>query len=154
MTPLQIQPITAEQTHPLRLSVLRPGQSPQAAVFPNDEVPHAFHFGAFSGKALIGIASIYPEPMPGEADPTAWRLRGMAVAPECQRRGVGRALLEACLAHVDFEGGTRLWCNARSTARGFYASLGFGTQGEEFDIEGVGPHFVMCYNISRGDRPC
>lgn len=36
-----------------------------------------------------------------------------------------------------------LWCNARVGALGFYLRLGFATIGEEFEIAGIGPHFVM-----------
>ena len=143
MTSIHIQPITAVQTHPLRLTVLRPGYPPDAAVFPGDDAPHARHFGAFSGDALLGVASVYREAMPGEAALTDWRLRGMAVAPECRGQGYGRALVIACLEDVRWQGGTHLWCNARTTARAFYERLGFKTLGEEFDIPSVGPHFVM-----------
>lgn len=154
MNNIQVRPITAEETYPLRSTVLRPGRPPETAVFPGDDAPHACHLGAFQGEELLGIASLYQEPMPGEATPTDWRLRGMAVAPKHQGQGIGRALVAACLSHVQTHGGTRLWCNARSTARGFYESLGFQTHGEEFAIPDVGPHFVMCYNIVGGVRPC
>lgn len=150
MTKIRFRPITAAATHPLRLAVLRPGQPQETAAFPGDDAPAARHFGAFAGEELIGTASIYREPPPGENDPGAWRLRGMAVTPEHQGQGHGRALLEVCLAHVQAQGGTQLWCNARTTARGFYKSLGFTTRGDEFDIPGVGLHFVMCYNIPGG----
>lgn len=153
-TKIQIRPITAAQTHPLRLAVLRPGRPLESVVFPGDDAPQACHLGAFSGEDIFGIASLYPEPLPGEAASGDWRLRGMAIAPDHQRQGIGRVLLAACLEHVRSQGGTRLWCNARSTARCFYEAQGFTIRGEEFDIPGVGPHFVMCYNMAGGVRPC
>lgn len=149
MTQIHVQPITAEQTHPLRISVLRPDRPPEDAVFPGDDAPHARHLGAFTGDALVGVASLSLEPMPGGVDSTDWRLRGMAIAPDCRRQGHGRALLATCLAHVHSQGGTRLWCNARTTAKRFYEALGFETRGEEFDIPGVGPHFVMWRSASK-----
>ncbi len=36
-----------------------------------------------------------------------------------------------------------LWCNARVVALGFYTKLGLHTEGDEFDIPGIGPHYVM-----------
>jgi GNAT superfamily N-acetyltransferase len=67
----------------------------------------------------------------------------MATVPAVRGRGFGRALLEACFAHVRAHGGTLLWCNARVAALGFYAHLGFVAQGAQFEIVPIGPHFVM-----------
>ncbi len=39
------------------------------------------------------------------------------------------------------------WCNGRSVARGFYERHGFEVRGEEFVIEGVGPHFVFTIKL-------
>ena len=35
------------------------------------------------------------------------------------------------------------WCNARTSACAYYEKLGFTPRGGEFEIEGIGPHFVM-----------
>jgi GNAT superfamily N-acetyltransferase len=91
----------------------------------------------------VGIASVCREPMPQGREPEGWRLRGMATLPEVRGRGFGRALLEACFAHISAHGGQLLWCNARVVALGFYAHLGFVAEGEQFEIVPIGPHFVM-----------
>ena len=36
-----------------------------------------------------------------------------------------------------------LWCSARVVALDFYKHLGLQTVGSEFEIEGIGPHYVM-----------
>ena len=36
-----------------------------------------------------------------------------------------------------------VWCNARTTACGFYEKLGFEKSGPEFEIPGIGKHFIM-----------
>lgn len=143
MVPTTIRPIPAAQTRPLRQRVLRPHQPPEAMVYPGDDAADTLHLGAFVDGALVGIASLYREPPPGEVDPGAWRLRGMAVTPEAQGGGHGRALLEACLVHARRQGGTRVWCNARTTASGFYTRLGFLVQGDVFELPGIGPHHLM-----------
>jgi len=52
-------------------------------------------------------------------------------------------LLELCFDHIRAHGGRLLWCNARVVALGFYERLGFVTEGPEFDIHPIGPHYVM-----------
>ena len=137
---MTILPITAEETIPLRLAVLRPGLPREAAIFPEDA--RAVHFGAFRDGEIVAIASLLREDLPGEAG-RGWRLRGMATAEAAQSQGIGGQLLRACLHYVAARGGEILWCNARTEAAAFYAKHGFAVRGEEFEIPGVGPHFVM-----------
>ncbi|NNF57149.1 MAG: GNAT family N-acetyltransferase [Rhodothermaceae bacterium] len=143
-----IRPITAAETRPLRAAILRPGQPPAKLVYPGDDHPDGFHAGAFKNDHLVGIATIYPEPSPEAYRAEmpaglAFRLRGMATTPEVRGEGFGRGLLEACFAHVQANGSDLLWCNARIGALAFYQTLGLQTIGPEFDIPGIGPHYVM-----------
>ena len=138
-----IHPITAAETLPLRQQVLRPKQRPDEQVYPNDDAPDTLHAGAFHDGRLVGIATVFRDAPPGETNPRAWRLRGMAVLPEMQGQGIGRALVEFCVAHVRAHGGDLLWCNGRTSARAFYESLGFRATGEEFDLPVSGAHFVF-----------
>ena len=145
---VEIRPIIAEQTRPLRNAVLRPHQSPEELVFSGDDSPETLHLGAFLDGELVGIASVCREPLPGRASPTSWRLQGMAVVPQVQGQGCGRLILERCIRHVVERGGTELWCQGRSGVIGFYRSMGFETLGEEFQIEVTGPHYIMRREIS------
>ncbi|MDX1419627.1 MAG: GNAT family N-acetyltransferase [Rubricoccaceae bacterium] len=143
-----VRPITAAETRPLRSSILRPGQPPGALVYPGDDHPQALHAGAFEGARLVGIATVHPEPPPAayrEDLPAgeAFRLRGMATLPDVRGGGYGRRLLDACFEHVRAHGGPVLWCNARVVALDFYRRMGLETVGPEFDIPGIGPHYVM-----------
>lgn len=145
---VEIRPITAEETRPLRQQVLRPQQRVDELVFGCDGHPDALHLGAFHRGWLIGITSVAPEPMPGLADPAGvWQMRGMAVLPGAQGQGVGRQIVEACLVHLRARGARRLWFNARTSARPFYERLGCETVGGEFDVPTVGPHFVMTRSL-------
>src|SRR5262249_28080160 len=143
LLPLDIRPIAAAETRPLRRSVLRPPQTEAELVYPGDDAPATLHLGAFLGASLVGVASLYREPPPGESGAGDWRLRGMAVAPELRGTGAGARLLERCLDHARAAGGTRLWCNARTPAPGVYRRHRLVTRGDEFDIPGIGPHFFM-----------
>lgn len=141
-TAFTIRPITADETHELRHEVLRPHQPINELVYPGDNAPESLHAGAFHDGALVGIASVFRDAPPGETHPTAWRLRGMATHPTMQRRGIGRALIAYCVAHIQAHCGTMLWCNGRTSARAFYESMGFRVVGEEFETE-TGLHFVF-----------
>lgn len=151
---LRVERISARQTHPLRMQVLRPGYPEDAALFPGDDDPDTLHVGALLDDQVVAIASLYRESRPADAPGTSeraedhdagttWRLRGMATEPALRRRGAGAAALRACERHAAEQGGTLLWCNARTEAVPFYQVNGWALLGEEFDIPTVGPHFVM-----------
>lgn len=146
-----LRSISASQTWELRHTLLRPTEPMGATDYPGDASASTLHVGAFAGGALVGIASVYPQPPPGEHDGTAWRLRGMATIPAVRGRGHGSAMLLACVAHVARQGGTRLWCNARTPAVGFYLRHDFARRGEEFDIAPIGPHVVMERRVTGAD---
>ena len=142
---ITIREIPAHQTLAIRLAILRAGMPPESARFPGDELESTRHFGAFlSDGTHVGVASIYPAPLP-EAPRTAntWQLRGMATLPEVRGQGAGRALLLACMDAARAQGGTLLWCNARTGALEFYRKHGLTTIGEEFEIPTAGPHYRM-----------
>lgn len=139
---MNVTTVSAEETRPLRHLVLRPDQPVGSTVYAGDDDPDARHYAALEDGRLVGVASLYREARPQGREP-GWRLRGMATAPDARRRGVGAALLAACVEHVTVEGGGELWCNARLVAQDFYLAAGFMVVGDRFDIEGIGPHHLM-----------
>ena len=144
---LQIRRIPSSDTHALRQAVLRPHQTLAEMTYDGDALPGSGHFGLFDGDRHLGIASVAPEPQPGEAGEGQWRVRGMAVLPAAQGTGGGRLLLTACVDHARSEGGQIVWCNARSSACGFYERNGFHSVGDPFDLPGIGEHFVMVRHL-------
>ncbi|MEM7680367.1 MAG: GNAT family N-acetyltransferase [Planctomycetota bacterium] len=179
--------VTAGAVHPLRCRVLRPGLPVEASRYDLDDDPRTTHVAAVDVAAPglpIAVATALPQacvdpPTPVDcpqvllgADtpaPRLRRLRGMAVSPEAQGRGVGRFLLaglmEAVRARADSgaDGGasddsgagsvdgsnlapkTWWWANARTSAVGFYTRQGWRVVSAEFEIAGVGPHVVMVF---------
>ena len=87
-------------------------------MYPGDDAPGAWHVGAYRRDDLLGIASVYTEAPAGEMDPCAYRLRGMAVLPQAQGQGYGRALVQACVRHVLAHGRGVLRFRARLPAGG------------------------------------
>jgi GNAT superfamily N-acetyltransferase len=140
---VRIGPVALPDVRRLRSLVLRPGVAPDALAYPGDETPGAVHVGAYDGDRLVGIASLNREAYAAQPGVDAWRLRGMATLPDVRGAGHGRAMLEHAFAQVRAAGGELLWCNARVVALGFYRRLRFVTQGAEFDIPPIGPHYVM-----------
>ena len=120
----------------LRGRVLRPGKPPETWGFPEDSDATTLHLGAFTPEeALVGVLTLIEN--------QGLQLRGMAVAPEAQGRGVGAALLESAHAAAAERGFSSLWCNARAVAAGFYARSGWNVEGDAFDVPGIGPHYIM-----------
>jgi predicted GNAT family N-acyltransferase len=148
----EVRRISPQETVSLRREVLRPDRPLEESVFPGDDNSTTEHWGAFVNTELVGVASIYPEPMPAEVARTAsgstWRLRGMAVAEQHRNEGIGKVLLDACIASIKNQGGTLLWCNARSTAIDFYLREGFALCSEDFEIPDIGPHRVMARELT------
>ena len=93
MPDLTVVELTAQETHPLRLAVLR-GDTPEHSRSRSheDDWPGTFHLGVRDGDALVAISTWIPRP---HNDEPAMQLRGMATAPELQGRGVGALLLES-----------------------------------------------------------
>lgn len=140
-----IRQVPPAVTFPLRQRVLHPELQVDAVGLPGDDRRGAAHFAAFAATGeLIGIVTVIPEPPTWEpAAAQAWRLRGMATAPEVRGRGEGVRLVSAALDHVRSSGGMLLWCTARLGAVGFYQRMGFATRGEPWEEPIIGPHIAM-----------
>ncbi len=138
-----VEAVAAELVRPLRATVLRPGQPAGALVYAGDEDPRTGHLAVRHEGRLVGIATVMPDGHPLGPRPGDWRIRGMAVEPARRRAGTGSALLAACEAHARDGGGSRLWCNARIDARNLYLRIGMVIEGEQFEIPGIGMHFLM-----------
>ena len=147
---ITVERVDATLTHPLRLRVLRPGRPADAARFAVDDDPATASFAARSPNGeVVGTAVVYPEPCPWLPDrPHAWRLRGMATAPERRGEGIGARVLRAALDHVRVAGGRLVWCNARVPARRFYERAGFLGHGAPWDEPDIGPHVAMWLDLT------
>ena len=135
--------IDANATYPLRHRVLRQGFPIEECVFPGDEEEQTFHLGAFIDNSLVSVASFYFERNPEFEDEYQYRLRGMATDQEHRGKGLSSELLKVAFPIIKQNMCTMVWCNARTSAVGFYEKVGFIKKGDEFDIPGIGPHYLM-----------
>lgn len=142
MTTLRV--VTAADTAPLRREVLRGGRP---VPLPGDDDPTAVHVGAYEGERLVATGNVRPEPAPWAPEHEAWRLRGMATAPDRRGAGLGAAVLDALVRHCREHGGGQLWCNARTPALRFYERAGFVTVGEPWEDPEIGPHVRMVLDL-------
>lgn len=144
----EIRDITALDAHPLRREVLRRGIENPDVHYPQDDDPRSFHLGAYEDDSLVAVASFTPAATAWRAGAEAWQLRGMAVVDGLQRGGVGTAIIETAKQRIAASGATVLWCNARDTALGFYARLGFIVCGDGFVTADSGlPHHEMVCDL-------
>jgi len=118
-----IEQITPELTWRLRRDVLYPSQ--KIFEMEIEEDINGIHFGAFKDDKLAGVVSLFQK----GAD---FQFRKLAVDPSVQKTRIGSSLLKYITEYALQNGGTRIWCNARNTATGFYLKAGFIQTGELF----------------------
>jgi predicted GNAT family N-acyltransferase len=142
--PVRVETVDAAAGRALRRAVLRPQERQDGPMYPLEEDPATLHFAALAaGGEVLAVGSVMPEAHPRRPRPGDWRIRGMATRAQDRGSGLGSSVLEAIERAAREGGGARLWCNARVGAAAFYERGGFQIEGEEYEIEGIGPHFLM-----------
>lgn len=140
---MRIRFIKGPDTHHLRHQLLRPLQPIEEMEWYGDNAETTFHLGAGIGDHLVSVASFMAERNDALLGWRQYRIRGMATHPDFQGNGVGRSIVLFGLDHLRGMKVDLAWCNAREKVTGFYAGLGFSTQGEKFMVEGIGMHQLM-----------
>ena len=138
-----IKEITANETFSVRQPVLRPGKPIESCHFEGDNLISTTHFGYYNEGKLIGIISVFKNSNENFNTEKQFQIRGMAVLENHQKKGIGAVLVLHTENHLKAEGERLIWFNARETAVGFYKKLGYEIKGTEFEITGVGIHFLM-----------
>lgn len=133
--------VAVEEILPLRHRILRAGLPPETARFEGDRDATTRHYAAVAGDEPVCCLSLMQSDWEGRP---AWQLRGMATDTHMQGRGVGRRLLEMAVAETGRDDPDRIfWCNARTSAIGFYEKHGWQVRSEPFDVPTAGPHVKM-----------
>lgn len=144
---MEVKQIDAQDTRELRHKILRPNMPFEACNYPGDDDDGSFHLGAYIDDKLVSVASFYIDNHPDIKDEFQYRLRGMATLSEHRQKGYSLALLNTAIPIIEKNNIKTLWCNARKSATGFYEKVGFKPMGSEFEIEGIGPHYLMVKEI-------
>ncbi len=129
----EIEQITPELTWQLRRDVLYPNQ--KLIEMELDEDTYGIHFGAFSEVKLAGVVSLFQKG-------TDFQFRKLAIDPSLQKMGIGSNLLQYITDYAIENGGTRIWCNARLTAIGFYLKADFLQTGILYSKSGYDYEFI------------
>jgi predicted GNAT family N-acyltransferase len=141
---LRIEHVKLSEIFDLRWSVLREGLPKETAEYPEDADPATFHLAAYDvSDRVVGCVTFFPDAL---KDRPAYRFRGMASAPDVRGQGFGAAVLREGLSVAADRGADLVWCNGRTSARGFYERLGFTAVGDEFFTQPTNePHYVFTY---------
>lgn len=123
-----IQKITWDEALPVRHCVLWPTKPLLFCKVEGDEA--ANHYGAFVDDKLVCVASIY-------IDGDKARLRKFATLLEFQSNGIGTKVIKHVISELKESSVDYFWCDARTSALGFYEKLGLQKQGIEFKKSGV-----------------
>lgn len=145
MSTVEVVELSPEETHPLRLAVLRHDTPTKEVSFAEDTLPGAIHLGLRVAGQLVAISTWIPRPHDGEP---AIQLRGMATARSLQGTGLGGQLLEAGCARAATTGVSLVWARARDAALDFYLRHGFEVEGEGFiDATTNLPHHLVTRRV-------
>lgn len=146
--------VDAAAVLPLRRAVLRDGRVDLDASFPQDDLADTLHLAALNGDgAVLAVATLFPQVYDPRPDARAWRLRGMAVAPETQGSGVGRALLDEAVRRARADGVEVLWAEGRDSALGFYERAGWTVEGAGY-VTSIGlPHHTVVLDLAPDAAP-
>jgi len=143
-----VRQVSLAETKAVRLDVLRRGTPVREANYDGDDDPRTVHIGAELNGRVVATSTWLVVPWQGDPAAPAVQLRGMAVVDEMQNTGVGRALIEAGVAHARSLDARFVWAKARDSAIYFYERCDFVVVGEQFMEPTTGmPHHLVVLEL-------
>lgn len=144
---IEIKIIASELTYTVRGPILRPGKPIESCRFEGDDLSTTIHFGLFKDREMIGVVSVFEVKNKNFEAEKQYQVRGMAVLENQQQQGYGNILMDEVEKLAQHNKVGVIWFNAREKAVNFYKKLGYETFGTEFDIMGIGTHYIMWKQI-------
>jgi GNAT superfamily N-acetyltransferase len=127
-----------DEVRVLRRALLHPQTDAFMSAYPGDEDHDALHLAGFREGRMVGVASIAPEPLPGEPGPDVWRVRGLVVDHGHRGHGLGELLLNRLLDHAAAMGARIVWGVAPAAVYAFFSRFGLERHGEPLvDADGT-----------------
>ena len=139
--------VPLEVVLPLRSKMLRNGNDLETCILPTDSIEGVFHLAYYvDDKEVASVATFFPQQMDSK-EGAAYQLRGMATDRTFFGKSYGAALLKYAVSYIKNAKAEYIWCNARISAVDFYRKQGFQIVSDEFEIAGIGPHYIMILNL-------
>lgn len=120
---LEIKEIKPSETLDLRHRILSPNQSIDSIILAEDDLGR--HFGLFKDAQLVSVISLFIENEVAQ-------FRKFATETSEQNKGYGSILLNRVIEESIKNNVKNLWCNARTTAFGFYKKFDFEVVSEKW----------------------
>lgn len=124
---MEVQRIQADKTWLLRHEVMWPDKPIDFIKLPNDA--DGLHFGLFEEGVLVSVVSLFVNENRGQ-------FRKFATKRNLQGKGYGSKLLDFLIEESKRMKLTELWCDARTSAIGFYVKFGMNIDSEVFQKSG------------------
>lgn len=138
-----VKKIPFQETFLVRHPVLRKGKPIATCFFQGDDAFTTVHYGVYVDKKIQGVVSIYKNKNCTFTPENQYQIRGMAVLETAQKKGLGKLLILKCEEYIKSKKGELIWFNAREKAVPFYENLLYEKQGDPFDINDIGQHYLM-----------
>ncbi len=124
---VSIKPISAEQTWPMRQSVMYPEFTIEKVKLADDA--RGRHFGLFLNDELTVVVSLFVKE-------NALQFRKLATLANQQGKGYGKQMMQFVLSLASAGKMEMVWCNARLSAAPFYQAFGLEVSGESWQQDG------------------
>lgn len=145
---MNVERLSLDDIHELRVRVLRKGTPVTHARYPEDDYDDVVHLGIRVDGVVRATSSWFAKECPEEPGARALQLKGMAVDDSLQTTGYGRALIEAGVALAIEREATVVWARARDSALRFYEKCGFTAVGDGFIDEPTAmPHHIVVLSL-------
>jgi predicted GNAT family N-acyltransferase len=125
---LEIKQIQPSETWEIRHRVMWAGKPFEDVKLPNDD--YGLHFGLFRDNILLSVVSLFIEN-------DVAQFRKFATETEEQGKGYGAKLLEYLIQKCIEKNVKTLWCNARTSASGFYEKFGLKVVSDAWIKDGI-----------------
>lgn len=141
---MNVERVTFDDIHDLRVRVLRKGTPATHANYPEDQYDDVVHLAIRINEEVVATSTWFSKECPELPGQSAVQLKGMAVDDSLQTTGYGRALIEAGMLRALERQATLVWARARDSAVGFYEKCGFRVVGDGFIDEPTAmPHHIV-----------
>lgn len=145
---MNVERVTFEDIHDLRVRVLRKGTPVAHATYPEDSYDDVVHLAIRRDGNVVATSTWFSKECPEVPRVPALQLKGMAVDDSLQITGYGRALIDAGISLAEERHAQLVWARARDSAMGFYEKCGFTVVGDGFIDEPTAmPHHIVIRQI-------